>query len=327
MNKKRAAKLLFIIVLLMACALVLFGYVRKKSGQSAQKYKVAVIAKSTESAFWKSVFAGANAAGTEYNVELSFQGPETEEDYETQNRMIEQAVADGVSAIVFSAVDYNANAKAIDEAAKKGIKIVVIDSDVNSDAVSCRISTDNYAAGQMAGRAALLCPEEKLYVGIVNFDEKTANGQEREAGFRDVVEKDERVAYIETKNVLSTTEDARQKTSELWRERPEINVIATFNEWTSLGVGWAIRDLGIKDKTTVVAFDSNVVSVGMLETGEVDALIVQNPYAMGYLGVEKAYQILTGQKLSGEKLDTATTMVNRDNMFSEECQKILFAFD
>jgi len=142
-----------------------------------------------------------------------------------------------------------------------------------------------------------------------------------------VVEKDERVAYIETKNVLSTTEDARQKISELWRERPEINVIVTFNEWTSLGVGWAIRDLGIKDKTTVVAFDSNVVSVGMLETGEVDALIVQNPYAMGYLGVEKAYQILTGQKLSGEKLDTATTMVNRDNMFSEECQKILFAFD
>ena len=65
----------------------------------------------------------------------------------------------------------------------------------------------------------------------------------------------------------------------------------------------------------------------MLETGEVDALIVQNPYAMGYLGVEKAYQILTGQKLSGEKLDTATTMVNRDNMFSEEGQKILFAFD
>lgn len=65
----------------------------------------------------------------------------------------------------------------------------------------------------------------------------------------------------------------------------------------------------------------------MLESGEVDALIVQNPYAMGYLGVEKAYQLLTGQKISEKKVDTATTMVNRDNMFSEECQKILFAFD
>ena len=142
-----------------------------------------------------------------------------------------------------------------------------------------------------------------------------------------MVEQVGRVEFIETVTSLSTTEDARDKTVKLWRERPEINVIATFNEWTSLGVGWAVRDLGIRDKTTVVAFDSNVVSVGMLESGEVDALIVQNPYAMGYLGVEKAYQLLTGQKISEKKVDTATTMVNRDNMFSEECQKILFAFD
>ena len=53
-------------------------------------------------------------------------------------------------------------------------------------------------------------------------------------------------------------------------------MVVTFNEWTSLGVGWAIRDLDRGDRTQVVAFDSNVVSVGMLETGEVDALIVQD---------------------------------------------------
>ena len=62
------------------------------------------------------------------------------------------------------------------------------------------------------------------------------------------------------------------------KEYPEINVIVTFNEWTSLGVGWAIRDLDLAEETQVVAFDSNVVSVGMLETGEVDALIVQRFY-------------------------------------------------
>ena len=326
MNKKRAGKLALTAAMLAACAAALFLYVREKNGQPAEKYKVAVIAKSTESAFWKSVFAGANAAGTEYNVELTFQGPETEEDYEAQNRMIGQAVEDGAAAIVFSAVDYSANAAAIDAAAKKGVRIVVIDSDVDSDAVECRISTDNYAAGQMAGRAALLCPDEKLYVGIVNFDEKTANGQEREAAFGTWWNRTD--GWNLSKRYVSFDDGGRAgQDRKALAERPEINVIATFNEWTSLGVGWAVRDLGIRDKTTVVAFDSNVVSVGMLESGEVDALIVQNPYAMGYLGVEKAYQLLTGQKISEKKVDTATTMVNRDNMFSEECQKILFAFD
>ena len=128
-------------------------------------------------------------------------------------------------------------------------------------------------------------------------------------------------------NVLSTTEDSREGTRKMLEAHPEINVIATFNEWTSLGVGYAIQEMGLKDQTTVVAFDSNVVSVGMLEPGEVDALIVQNPYAMGYLGVETAYRLINGLSLEENQVDTATTVITRENMFEEECQKVLFTFD
>ncbi|MDO4331626.1 MAG: substrate-binding domain-containing protein [Eubacteriales bacterium] len=325
MKHSRMLKAAFAVILLTGCLIA--GAAGMGSMKVQEAYEIAVIAKSTESAFWKTVFAGANAAGTEYNVKLTVQGPDTEEDYEAQNDMIRQAVESGADAIVFSAVDFNANASAVDEAVQNGVEVVVIDSDVNSDAVSCRISTDNYAAGRMAGEAALSCAEETLYVGIVNFDEKTANGQQRELGFREVVEQDPRVKFIETINVLSTTEDARRGMIQLLEEHPEINVVATFNEWTSLGVGWAIRDLDLKEQTTVVAFDSNVVSVGMLETGEVDALIVQNPYAMGYLGIETAYQLLSGKKPGNARVDTETTLVTRENMFSEDCQKILFTFD
>ena len=325
MKHRRNRRILFLLSLLVIC--IAAGTAGMRSMEAKEPYLVAVIVKSTESAFWKSVFAGANAASTEYNVKLTVQGPDTEEDYEAQNEMIRQAVKDGAQAIVFSAVDFNANAAAIDEAAQKGVKIVVIDSDVNSNAVSARIGTDNYAAGRMAGKAALSGSEEKLYIGIVNYDINSANGQQREQGFREVVEADPRVAFIQTINVLSTTEDARQGTVDLLLEHPEINVVATFNEWTSLGVGWAIRDLSLQEKTNVVAFDSNVVSVGMMETGEVDALIEQNPYAMGYLGVETAYSLLTGKKPAFTQLDTETTLVNRENMFTRDCQKILFAFD
>lgn len=325
MKHRRLMKISFFLVLLAVC--IAAGAAGLRSMETKDSWSVALIVKSTESAFWKSVFAGANAAGTEYNVKLTVQGPDTEEDYETQNEMIRRAVAEGVSAIVFSAVDFNANAAAIDEAAQNGVKIVVIDSDVNSGAVSCRIGTDNYAAGRMAGRAALSGTEDKLYIGIVNYDINSANGQQREQGFREVVKEDPRVAFIKTINVLSTTEDARAGAAALLREHPEINVVATFNEWTSLGVGWAIRDLSLQEKTNVVAFDSNVVSVGMMETGEVDALIVQNPYAMGYLGVEAAYDLIAGKKPAYTQLDTETTLVSRENMFTEDCQKILFAFD
>lgn len=292
-----------------------------------QKTQVAMIVKSTESAFWKSVFAGARAAATEYNINISFDGPAAEEDYEAQNEMVRRAMDDGVDVIIFSAVDYNANAEIINQAAQRGIKIIVIDSDVNSGQVSCRIGTNNLQAGIKAAEAALATAAEELYIGIVNYDVNSANGQQRELGFRQTVEQDSRVKDITTINVLSTTEDARAGAKEMLLSDSRINVVVTFNEWTSLGVGWAIRDLNRANRIHVVAFDSNVVSVGMLETGEVDALIVQNPYAMGYLGVETAANLMNGQTGGPGVIDTATTIVTRENMYEPESQKILFSFE
>ena len=122
-----------------------------EKNENLQKRKVAVIMKSTGSTFFKAVSAGANAAGTAYNMEILFEGlVKTKEACRTQNKMIEKAIEEKYDAIVFSAVDYNANADAIDKAVKAGIKTIVIDSDVNSKNVDCRISTNNYNAGKMA---------------------------------------------------------------------------------------------------------------------------------------------------------------------------------
>lgn len=132
-----------------------------------------------------------------------------------------------------------ANAEIIGQAAQRGIKIVVIDSDVNSSMVSCRIGTNNLQAGVKAAEAALAVGEDELYIGIVNYDVNSANGQQRELGFRQTVEQDPRVKDITTINVLSTTEDARAGAKEMLLSDSRINVVVTFNEWTSLGVGWA----------------------------------------------------------------------------------------
>ena len=258
---------------------------------------------------------------------MTFDGPENEEDYETQNSMIREAVKNGANAIVFSAVDYNANAATINEAVEAGVKVVVIDSDVNSDLVSCRISTDNYKAGRMVGEAVLNGDEQDFKVGIVNFDKNSENGQQREKGFRDAVEGNSRVSIVSSVNVNSTTEEAKSATEKMLSENPDINIIVTFNEWTSLGVGYAVQDMDMASEVRVVAFDSNVVSVGMLETGEVDALIVQNPYAMGYLGVEYACMLINGEKIKESDIDTTTTLITRENMYEPDNQKVLFPFE
>ena len=179
----------------------------------------------------------------------------------------------------------------------------------------------------MVGNAVLEGDEENFNVGIVNFDKNSENGQQREKGFRDQVEGNSRVNIISSVNVNSTTEEAKAATIKMIEDNPQINIIVTFNEWTSLGVGYAVQELGLADAVRVVAFDSNVVSVGMLETGEVDALIVQNPYAMGYLGVEYASMLINGEKLKETDIDTTTTLITRENMYEPGSQKVLFPFE
>ena len=296
--------------------------------ESGQRHKVVLVAKSTQTEFWLSVFAGAQAAAAEYNVELTTIGPETEEDYETQNRMVAEAVADGAEALVFSAIDYENNAAAVDAAGQAGVKIVSIDSGVDSDQVGTYIGTDNYAAGRMAAQAALEGVEGELVVGLVNYDESTANGQERERGVRDALTESGRARVAASVTTLVEAGRAQTDTADLLRNNPEINAVFAFNEPTSVGAARAVAELGLSDEVFLVGFDSNVATIDGLQEGSVDALIVQNPYAMGYLGVESAYQLLSGQGASLEPtVDTATQIVNRGNLFSLDSQKALFAFE
>jgi len=293
----------------------------------AGRRPVALIAKSTDSEFFLSVFAGARAAATEYNLDLTISGPETEEDYEAQNRMIAGAVEAGAEAIVLSAIDYEKNAAAVDAAAQAGVRIVSIDSGVGSEHVSAYIGTDNLAAGRMAAQAALEGVEGPLCVGIVNYDEGTANGQEREKGAADALAGSGRARIAAVVTALTDAGHARADTVRLLEEHPEINALLAFNEPTSVGAARAVADLGLSDEVFFVGFDSNVETIEGLQEGSVDALVVQNPYAMGCLGVESAYKLISGQGGVEPMVDTSTRIVNRENLFTMDSQKALFAFE
>ena len=321
MGRIRRAALL----LLAAALLALSGCA---AGAEPARHKVALVAKSTHTEFWLSVFAGAEAAAAEYNLELTTMGPATEEDYQAQNQMIAGAVANGAEALVFSAIDFTENAPAVDAAAQAGVKVVSIDSGVDSGGVSTYIGTDNHAAGRMAAQAALEGVAGELVVGLVNYDESTANGQERERGVRDALAESGRARVAASVTTLVEAGRAQADTAALLAHNPEVNVLIAFNEPTSVGAARAVEELGLEDQVFLVGFDSNVAVIEGLQTGSVDALVVQNPYAMGYLGVESAYRLLAGQAEGlAPTVDTSTQIVSRSNLFTLDSQKALFAFE
>lgn len=298
-------------------------------GTATEQRTVAVIAKSVTSDFFHNMRNGVYAAATEYNVTVTFDGPENEEDYATQNRMIEQAVEDGVDAIVLSAIDYTRSDAVVEEAVRRGVKVLTVDSNIGSSAVSLFIGTDNREAGRAAALAALddSSTERLVNIGLVNYTAETDNGRQRVEGFREYIDDIPNARVVAEITAESNTVSATQAVLSLLQEYPQINVLVGFNEWMTLGVGNAIRQAGVADRVRGVGFDSNVLSVSMLETGEMDALIVQNPFAIGYLSIQNAEALLSGRTVDTPELYTAVTTVNRENLFDENVQKILFRFD
>ena len=292
------------------------------------KEYIAVIAKAVNSDFWHNVNNGVLSAATEYNVTVTFEGPENEENYYAQNSLIENAVKNGADAIVLSAIDYNNSVATVNAAVREGVKVIAIDSDVNSDAVSLFIGTDNIAAGKEAGKAAVdgFSADSEIIIGLVNYNANTDNGNQREKGFREYIGTVSNARIAASVTAESNEESATAAAEKLLKQNPRINVIVGFNEWMTLGVGNAVKNLGLSKKVRSVGFDSNLISVGMLETGEMDALIVQNPFAIGYLGVEKAAALISGESLPSREIYTDVTTVTKENIFDNDIQKILFRF-
>lgn len=322
---KHGRRIAFLLALSLFCLPLAACY-----GNSDKVPQIAVIVKAVDSDFWHAVRSGVDSAATEYNVSVTFEGPENEEDYEAQNRMIADAVKNGADVIVLSAIDYDKNAAAVNDAVRSGVKVITIDSNVNSPLVSLFIGTDNYEAGAAAARAAVdFTPADgaKIRVGLVNYLTDTANGQRREEGFRACLAGIANAEIVATVTADSNEASATAGARELLTAHPEINVLVGFNEWMTLGVGNAIRELGCSDRVRSIGFDSNVVSVGMLESGEMDALIVQNPFAIGYLGVRNAAALATGDDVGSAPISTAMTTVTQANMFDADIQKILFRYN
>ncbi|MBR1758386.1 MAG: substrate-binding domain-containing protein [Lachnospiraceae bacterium] len=317
----------FRICLVLLLCLTLTGCQAARVSPSRQ-YNVWFIAKSTSTGFWRSAFSGANVAKSEYNLQLTICGPDTEEDYEAQNAFIYDAIADHADAIVFSSISYTENAAAIDAAADAGIKVVVIDSNVNSKKVSARIGTDNVAAGKKAASVAIDAGYDSLVIGIVNFDLTSRNGQEREEGFRTAIKESGIGAEIYTINVVTDIEVAKEETKQLLLAHPEINVIVGLNEPLAVGAAEAVAELGLGDSVTMIGMDTNVRCIDLMRTGNVSALIAQNPYAMGYMGVEACYELLEGASYDPDVwIDTPTILVLEETMFSPESQRALFSFE
>ena len=108
-----------------------------------QKRVIAVIPKGRAHLFWQSVHAGAAKAAQENNVDIIWNGPSIETDYNGQLQIVETMINRRVDAIVLAPIDKKVMVNVVDRAASQNIPVVIFDSPVDTDKFVAQVATDN----------------------------------------------------------------------------------------------------------------------------------------------------------------------------------------
>lgn len=306
---------------LLRTCLVALGLAWSTVAAEPTTYTLAVIPKGTTHEFWKSIHAGASKAEQELNaqgtkVKLFWKGPLREDDRDQQIQVVENFTARKVHGIVLAPLDSQALVAPVTSAAQAGVPTVVIDSDLKSDKQVSFVATDNFKGGQLAGQYLAKLLEGKGKVILLRYQVGSASTEARENGFLDALRAFPDIKLISADQHSGATRETAYQASQnlLNRFGREVNGIFCPNETVTIGMAKALRDLGkAGGQVKLIGFDSGVQSVRDLQNNDLQALVIQDPLKMGYLGVMTMVQHLQGKPVE-KRIDTGVTLVTRDNM-------------
>ncbi len=300
-------------------------------GNSEEKIQIAMIPKGTTHEFWKSVHAGADEAAKELNVDLIWKGPLKEDDKDEQIKVVEDFITKKVKAILLAPLDDAALRQPVMNAQAAGIPVSIFDSGLKDVETVSFVATDNHAAGKIGGTelGKLLGTDKPKKVIVLRYQEGSASTMEREAGALEALKAQANIQIISDNQYAGATTATAQEASEKLLARfknadgtPQFDGVFCPNESSAFGMLLALKANGLAGKVKFVGFDSSAKLVEGLGAGEIDGLVVQNPFKMGYESVKTMVAHLKGEKVE-KRIDTGATFVSKANMNDPEVAKLI----
>ena len=290
---------------------------------------IAVIPKGTSHVFWQSIHAGAAKAAQELGVDIVWRGPLREDDRASQVSEVEDFVSRGISGIVLAPLDDSALAGPVSDAARSKIPVVIIDSGLKGSDYVSFVATDNRQGGRMAGEGLASMLPGGGKVVMLRYSEGSASTNEREEGFLEAVGAHKNLQVLSSNQYAGADVEGAYKMGESTLNRfktPDgklaVDGIFCPNESTTLGMLRVLEDSGWAGKVKFVGFDASDSLVKALDAGHIDALVLQDPVKMGYLGVKTLVSHIKGGAVE-RRIDTGVQLVTRDKMNDPAMKELL----
>ncbi len=291
-------------------------------GFAEDKPYIALVSKGFQHQFWQAVKVGAEKAAAEFNVDVTYEGPDGEGAVDRQMDMISAALAKKPAALGIAAIDSQATVPLLMQAKEAGIPVIAFDSGVASDIPVTTASTDNLASAALAAdkMAELIGGEGK--VAVVSFDQTSQTGIERRDGFVNQIAKAHPgIEIVAVEYGGGDHLKSAEITKTLLQAYPDPKGIFGTNEGSAIGVAIGKKEVG--SKVVVVGYDSGKAQTDAIRDGTIAGAITQNPVGIGYETVKAGVMAAKGEAVPAH-IDTGFYWYDATNIDDPTIAAVLY---
>lgn len=295
-----------------------------ETGTESGETYIAVISKGFQHQFWQAVKAGAEQAAADYNVTITFEGPESESQVDKQVEMVQAALDKNPAALCLAALDTQALIPQLERAQEAGIPVIGFDSGVDSDIPVSTAATDNIAAAATAADKMAELIGGSGQVAVIVHDQTSRTGIDRRDGFVNRIESE--YPDIEIVDIQYGGGDQLKSTDlakAIIQAHPDLKGFFGANEGSIIGVLNAVSEMGKEGDIVVIGYDSGQQQMDAIRSGVEAGAITQDPIGIGYKCVEAAVKALAGEDLPKE-IDTGFHWYDASNIDDETIAPLLY---
>jgi ribose transport system substrate-binding protein len=288
--------------------------------------RLAVVPKAVGFDFWEQVRIGAQCAAKEAEggeIQIQWDGVTAETNVSGQVDLLTNFATQGVDGMVYAATDAKVLADVSKTALDQGVTVVNIDSGTDPQPKEVPVvATDNVAAAEKATEYLVEELGGKGEVAFIPFQPGTATNDTRTEGFKNVLEENPDVELVAEQSSESDPNVALEVTENILTANPNLDAIYAANEPGVVGAAEAVRRAGKEGEITIVGWDTAPDEVKAVEEGVVSALVAQNPFRMGYDGVNLAVGAIRNDAQLRD-IDTGSTLVTKGNLDDPDVKAVL----
>ncbi len=285
---------------------------------------IPVISKGFQHQFWQSVKAGSEKAAKDFNVKITFEGPESESQVDKQIEMLQAALDKKPAAICLAALDSNAAVPLLQKAQAAKIPVIGFDSGVDSDIPATTAATDNIAAAAAAADKMAQLIGDKGEVAVLVHDQTSRTGIDRRDGFVNQMKKAHpNVTIVDVQYGAGDPQKSTDIAKAVIQGHPNLKGYFGANEGSMKGVMNAAKELKKEGQIVMIGYDAGKQLKDAVRAGIVAGAITQDPVQIGYKCVESAIKAIKGETLP-KVTDTGFKWWDKSNMDNPDIAPLLY---